>query len=97
MLKKHQSRLFYQIDTSQKIELLGGKNHLFSGQEIESISRTNDTELVVKFRQNAQKNQGIHFWVADPTVQYIRINHQSIAVDKQIASYGREKKKTRPK
>ena len=97
LLKKHQSRLFYQIDTSQKIELLGGKNHLFSGQEIESISRTNDTELVVKFRQNAQKNQGIHFWVADPTVQYIRINHQSIAVDKQIASYGREKKKTRPK
>jgi len=84
-LNPHESKLFYQVDTTKAIDLLGGQNHLISGQEVQTIEYEGPNKVSLTFKQNALDDRSVFFYVQDKTIQAIQVNGNKVAVDNQLA------------
>ena len=86
-VEAHHSKLLYQVNSSNTIDLLGGQNHLITGQAIESMEVTDQLHVRIQFKAQAQQEHPILFYVHDKTVKEIWVNDQACPVHHQIAEY----------
>ena len=83
----HASKLLYQVKNQTAIELLGGDNHLITGQEVNKFKLLSPTQVEFTFKTKAQQTQTVYFYVKDKNTKSININGKACPVHQQIASY----------
>ena len=86
-VEAHHSKLLYQVNSEKAIDVLGGQNHLITGQSIESLELTDATHITIKFKAQAQQKHPVYFYVKDKSIQQIWVNGKACPVNNQIAEY----------